>query len=84
MAKAKSKPLPKLTKSPVNLSIPSALLKEARALEVNVSRAAASGIAAEIARLRGLKWREENREALEYYNDYIRANGLPLEKLRMF
>jgi antitoxin CcdA len=71
-------------KSPANVSIPVALLKEAKSLDINISRAAAVGIAAEVARLKGSKWREENREALEYYNEWIRDNGLPLEKLRLF
>ena len=30
------------------------------------------------------RWREENREAMESYNRYIEANGLPFEEHRLF
>jgi antitoxin CcdA len=30
------------------------------------------------------QWKRENREAIEWSNDYVRKHGLPLEKYRMF
>lgn len=61
-----------------------ALLAEARALGVNVSRAAEAGIEAEVKKLRRQKWREENAEAIRSSNDYVKKHGLPLAKYRQF
>lgn len=33
---------------------------------------------------RAKRWREENREAMESYNRYVEAHGLPLEEYRLF
>lgn len=67
-----------------NLSIDSELLDAAKELEVNVSRAAEAGIEEAVRKARGEKWLEENREALESSNEYVRKHGLPLAKYRMF
>ncbi len=31
-----------------------------------------------------VKWREENKEAFEYWNEYVEINGLPLARYRLF
>ena len=67
-----------------NLSVDEALLREARELDVNISRAAEAGIAAEVAKARAERWKAENAEAIEGWNAYVEANGLPLAKYRMF
>lgn len=69
---------------PTNLSLDPALIGEARALDVNISRAAESGIAEAVAAERTRRWKEENRDALESSNEYVRQHGLPLEKYRLF
>lgn len=60
------------------------LLAEARALGVNVSRAAEAGIAEEVRQARWAKWRAENAEAIESWNRYVEEHGLPLAKYRRF
>jgi antitoxin CcdA len=67
-----------------NLSIDAELLDAARKLSINLSRAAEEGISLAVRRERERQWLEENREALESYNAYIDANGLPLAKYRQF
>jgi antitoxin CcdA len=67
-----------------NLSIDAELLDAARKLSINLSRAAEEGISLAVRRERDPQWLEENREALESYNAYIDANGLPLAKYRQF
>lgn len=67
-----------------NLSLPSDMVEEARALGVNLSRAAEEGIAKALKAEREKRWKEENREAIEAANAWVEANGLPLEKHRMF
>lgn len=67
-----------------NVSLERGLLEEARALEVNVSRACEKGLAAEVAAERSRRWREENAEAIAFWNDYVDRNGPPLARYRQF
>ena len=77
-----------LTKPParksVNLSLNKELLAEAKALDINLSRAAEEGIAVTVSAEKTRRWKEENREAIQGWNDYVEQNGLPLAKYRMF
>ncbi|MCG7575731.1 MULTISPECIES: type II toxin-antitoxin system CcdA family antitoxin [unclassified Halomonas] len=80
-------PAPKVTKSlrkPTNLSLDSALLKEAKALGINVSRSAEAGIAEAVKRHKQEKWLTGNAKALASSNAYVEANGLPLARHRQF
>ncbi len=71
-------------RQPANLSIDSQLMKEAKGLNVNVSRAAEAGIAEAVAAEKRRRWQEENKEAFQSSNDYVKRNGLPLAKYRLF
>jgi len=71
-------------KKNTNLSLPDALVDEAKALGINLSRAAARGLAEEIAEKRAAQWLEENRGAISDWNDYTAEHGLPLAKFRQF
>ena len=75
---------PKAQRTSVNTSIDSQLIKDAKALGINISRAAAAGIAKAIAAEKTRRWQEENKEAIESSNEYVRKNGLPLAKHRPF
>ena len=80
-------PAPEVTKplrKPTNLSLDSALLKEAKALGINVSRSAEAGIAEAVKRHKQEKWLKENANALASSNAYVEANGLPLARHRQF
>jgi antitoxin CcdA len=72
------------TRKAVNLSMDRTLLEEAKALEVNVSRAAELGLKAAVKKAKEEQWLAENMAAIEGYNQYIEENGLPLEKYRQF
>jgi len=67
-----------------NVSLSAQLLAEARALEVNISRAAEQGLVRAIAERRAALWLEENQAALESSNAYIEQHGLPLARYRGF
>lgn len=67
-----------------NVSISKRLLDEARALDVNVSRAAEAGLAEAVAARRAELWAAENQVALESSNAYVERNGLPLAEYRGF
>jgi antitoxin CcdA len=67
-----------------NLSLDTELLCEARALGVNVSRAAEEGLRAAVRIARADAWKAENAEALASSNAWVEANGLPLAAFRQF
>ena len=71
-------------KKATNVSLSAELVDEAKRLDINVSEACQSGLAAEVKKAREAAWKEENRAAIEWWNDYIRENGLPLAKYRQF
>lgn len=75
---------PKAQRKSVNTSIDSRLIEDAKALGINISRAAEEGIAKAISAEKTRRWQEENREAIESSNNYVRRNGLPLAKYRPF
>ena len=67
-----------------NVSLDQELVKAARELDINLSRACEQGLAREIKATREARWLEENAEAIASWNDYVRKNGLPLAKYRRF
>ena len=72
------------TRRAANVSLDSALLDAARELGINVSRACERGLSEQISEARSARWLEENRAALDSWNDYVEKNGLPLARYRMF
>ncbi len=72
------------TRRPTNVSLASDLIEQAKQLEINVSQACEKGLAAEVKKAREDKWIEQNWEAIQFWNDYVEKNGLPLAKYRMF
>lgn len=73
-----------LTRQATNLSIDVKLLGEAKALKINVSRAAEAGIAQAVSSEKTRLWKIENSAALEAWNEYVDQHGLPLAKYRQF
>lgn len=71
-------------KKATNLSLDQELLKDARALGVNISAAAEKGVTEAVRAAKAAAWLEENREAIEASNKWVEEHGLPLEKYRMF
>jgi antitoxin CcdA len=67
-----------------NLTLSNDLLDEARSLEINLSRAAETGLKLAISEAKSELWKRENSEALESSNKWVEANGLPLDKYRQF
>lgn len=71
-------------KKATNVSLSADLVDEAKQLGINVSEACQTGLAAQVKKAREAVWKEENRAAIDSWNDYIRKNGLPLAKYRQF
>lgn len=66
------------------LAIDSQLVAEARALKIDVSIAAAEGIAQAIKVERERLWLSENAEAIRQSNEHVEKHGLPLAEYRAF
>lgn len=75
---------PKPQRKATNLSFDQILIAEAKELGLNVSRIAEEAITAAVRGEKNRRWKEENREAMEAWNELTRKNGLPLEKYRLF
>ncbi len=71
-------------KKPTNLSMDFELLKEARELKINLSKAAEEGLRHEVTRVKATLWKRENALAIESSNKWVEANGLPLDQYRQF
>ena len=67
-----------------NVSLDAALVEEAKALGVSISQASNRGLEEAVKAARAERWLEENKAALESSNEWMEANGLPLEKYRLF
>jgi antitoxin CcdA len=67
-----------------NVSLDAALVTEAKALGVSISQASNRGLKEAVKKARAERWLEENKAALESSNEWMEANGLPLEKYRLF
>jgi len=72
------------TRKPTNLSLDRALLDEAKALDVNLSRAAEAGVRAAVKAEKERQWMAENKHVIEDWNDWVAEHGLPLAKYRQF
>lgn len=72
------------TKKKMSLSISEPLAQAARQLDINLSRAAETGILQEIKRRRDNAWLEKNRPAIAAYNERVEREGLFGEEHRSF
>ena len=71
-------------KKATNLSLNSKVLELARELGMNVSQTVDALLAEEVKRRYWGKWRDDNRAAMDAYNQRIAQEGLPLAKYRSF
>jgi antitoxin CcdA len=72
------------TRRATNVTLPESLVAQARALKINVSQACEAGLAAEVKAAGAAKWLEENKVAIEAYNQYVEKNGVTLDRFRTF
>lgn len=75
---------PKHAKKAVNLSLNTDLLRQARALNINLSQLLEERLFEVIREAREKAWREENREAIEEYNALIAERGSFGDRHRRF
>jgi antitoxin CcdA len=60
------------------------IVEEAKALGINISRACDGALRTAIKSERDARWRAENAEAIQSFNDYVEKNGIPLSQYRQF
>lgn len=61
---------------PTSLTVRADLLRDAKALRVNTSRAAEAGIEAAVKKAKGEAWLRENKAAIDAYNERIKKDGM--------
>jgi antitoxin CcdA len=71
-------------KRAANVSVRSDLLAAAREAGVNLSATLERALVEEIANLKRERWREDNRDAIEAYNDYVEEHGTFSDDVRSF
>ena len=67
---------------PANLSVNAALLDEAKALDINLSRAFEHHLAELVSRKREEAWQTENGEGIDAYNRLVQKHGVFGDKWR--
>lgn len=67
-----------------NVTLPEALLQEARRLKINLSQACERGLAAEVAQAKARVWQQENQAAINAWNAYVEEHDVPLAAYRQF
>ena len=72
------------TKRAANVSVRSDLLDAAREAGVNLSATLERALVEELASVRSARWREENREAIAAYNEYVEEHGAFSDGVRAF
>jgi antitoxin CcdA len=71
-------------KRATNLSVRGDLLDAARAAGVNLSATLERALTQELADQKQRQWREQNREAIAAYNDYVEEHGTFSDGVRGF
>ncbi len=67
-----------------NVTLPEALLREARQLNINLSQACERGLSAAVLEMKAAQWRQENQAAMDAWNAHVEEKGLPLAEYRQF
>jgi antitoxin CcdA len=67
-----------------NVSLPAALVKRARQAEINLSELLERATEAELRIIDRQKWLDENRDAIESYNEQVLQRGVFSDGLRRF
>ena len=71
-------------KKPTNVSINEGLLRDARALDINLSATLERALSEEVRARKRAQWQEENREAIAAYNAHIEEHGIFSDHFRLF
>lgn len=76
--------VPVIKRKAVNLSLDEELVRAARDQGINISRASEAGLRAAVGEETARRWEAENRSAIDGWNRWTAAHGLPLAQYRQF
>jgi len=71
-------------KKATNLSVNSDLLKKSKALDINLSATLEKALKEKLAKVESAKWLEENKNAINAYNDFVEEEGGFADEYRVF
>lgn len=71
-------------KKATNLSLNSDLLRRSRALDINLSATLEQALKAKLAETQAEKWKAENRNAIQAYNEFVEEHGCFSDDFREF
>lgn len=71
-------------KKATNLSINSDLLRKTRGLNINLSATLEQALREELSKRKATQWVEENRTAIQHYNDFVEQHGCFGDEFREF
>ena len=71
-------------KKATNLSINSDLLRRSRALNINLSATLEQALQAKLAETKAEKWKAENSNAIQAYNEFVKEHGCFSDEFREF
>jgi antitoxin CcdA len=71
-------------KSATNVSIRRDLLEAARASKINLSATLEQALIEKLRQAQQRQWREENRESIAAYNEYVEKHGVFSDRSRSF
>ena len=71
-------------KKATNLSLNSDLLEKARGLKVNLSATLEQALSNKLKTVQAEKWKQENKAAVESYNEFVAENGNLSDEFRDF
>jgi len=74
----------KAPKKATNLSVNSDLLKRSKALDINLSATLEQALKEKLAKVEAKKWLEENKNAINAYNDFVEEHGSFGDEYRAF
>jgi antitoxin CcdA len=75
---------PDARKRPTNVTVNGDLLDKARELGINLSASLEGALTEELRRRRARQWLDENRGAIDAYNEDVSARGAFSDRLRGF
>lgn len=75
---------PQPPKKPTNLSLNSDLLKNSKAMNINLSATLEQALTKILAKTETEKWAEENKNAILAYNSFVEENGCFSDEFREF
>ncbi len=71
-------------KKATNVTVNSDLLRKAKAYKINISKSFEAYLAELVKEKEEARWLEENKEAIEAFNERVRKRGLFGDKYRRF